>query len=69
MRTNREEFFRLKKVQGKKKRNQELADNEKRAAQMRGEKVDSGHGDDSGGGGGGGSADLLNDDKDNDVIF
>ncbi|PWN89868.1 vacuolar ATP synthase-like protein subunit D [Acaromyces ingoldii] len=64
---DREEFFRLKKVQGKKKRNQELADNEKRAAQMRGEKADSGHGDDSGGGGG--SADLLNDDKDNDVIF
>ncbi|TDL24864.1 vacuolar ATP synthase subunit D [Rickenella mellea] len=60
---DREEFFRLKKVQGKKKRDAEAAEAKKRALGEQEEKklVD----DDVGGGGGG---DLLSS-KDEDVIF
>ncbi|CEH15394.1 v-type h-transporting atpase subunit d [Ceraceosorus bombacis] len=55
---DREEFFRLKKVQGKKKRNAELAENERRAALMRGEdpEEEEQEGDEKGSKGGGGDA-------------
>lgn len=62
---DREEFFRLKKVQGKKKRNQEIAETEKRAAQMQATEADQ----ESGAGAGGGGGDLLANGKDEDVIF
>ncbi|PWN41919.1 V-type H+-transporting ATPase subunit D [Ceraceosorus guamensis] len=67
---DREEFFRLKKVQGKKKRNAELAENERRAALMRGEdpeEEEQERGEKGSRGGGGG--DLLSGGKDDDVIF
>lgn len=56
---DREEFFRLKKVQAKKKRDQEKAEKEKKAASNP----------DSESGGGGRAGDLLSDGKDEDVIF
>lgn len=59
---DREEFFRLKKVQGKKKRNQELEESKKKSAK----ELEQGQGDESEYRGGG---DLLAQDKDEDVIF
>jgi hypothetical protein len=63
-----EEFFRLKKVQGKKKRNAERAETERRAAAMRGEAVDEGSGEAEGKKKGAGG-DMLGGGKDEDVIF
>jgi V-type H+-transporting ATPase subunit D len=57
---DREEFFRLKKVQAKKKRNQEEEDTKKREAKQQNEGGDSE---------GGGKGDLLAEGKDEDVIF
>lgn len=57
---DREEFFRLKKVQGKKKRNQELEESKKKSAKKQEQDDESGY---RGGG------DLLAEDKDEDVIF
>ncbi|WVW85842.1 hypothetical protein I302_107880 [Kwoniella bestiolae CBS 10118] len=67
---DREEFFRLKKVQGKKKRDAEKA-NESRQAQNaefteRGGEL---HRDEGIGGGEAGGADMLDEGKDDDVIF
>lgn len=59
-----EEFFRLKKVQGKKKRKVEIAENEKRLAIQRGENVE----ETTIGGGADGGGDILGG-KDEDVIF
>jgi V-type H+-transporting ATPase subunit D len=61
-----EEFFRLKKVQGKKKRDAAKA-NEERAEKNAG--VEEVHKDDGIGGGAAGGADMLDADKDDDVIF
>ncbi len=67
----REDFFRLKKVQGKKKRDAEKGDNE-RTKQNR-EYEDGGggepHKDDGIGGGDAGGTDMLGEGKDEDVIF
>jgi V-type H+-transporting ATPase subunit D len=59
---DREEFFRLKKVQAKKKRTQEAEDTEKKAKAMQDEGVE-------GDGGGTKSGDILGEGKDEDVIF
>lgn len=57
---DREEFFRLKKVQAKKKKNQEEEDTKKRVAKQQNEGGESE---------GGGKGDLLAEGKDEDVIF
>lgn len=68
--TCREEFFRLKKVQGKKKRDAEKNTEGRKDAndayQGGGGHV---HRDDGVGGGAGGGGDMLDDGKDEDVIF
>ncbi|UZJ51877.1 hypothetical protein CBS101457_001197 [Exobasidium rhododendri] len=64
---DREEFFRLKKVQGKKKRNQELEATQKKAAQLQNEGSGQVEGDEESKAGGGG--DMLGEGKDEDVIF
>lgn len=65
-----EEFFRLKKVQGKKKRDAAKADADRGAAneeaQAKGQQV---HRDDGVGGGAAGGGDMLDQGKDEDVIF
>lgn len=61
---DREEFFRLKKVQGKKKRDAEKA-NEKRKKENEGKEQ---HADEGIGGGAEGKGDILGE-KDEDVIF
>lgn len=67
--TPSEEFFRLKKVQGKKKRDAAKAEEERGAAnaeaEARGESI---HRDDGVGGGAAGGGDLI-EERDNDVIF
>lgn len=60
---DREEFFRLKKVQGKKKRNAEIEDAQRALAKERA----AAEGEDGGAAGGGG--DILGAGKDEDVIF
>ena len=68
--TASEEFFRLKKVQGKKKRDAEKTqeDRSKQNAEFEkdGGKV---HKDEGVGGGAAGGGDMLNEGKDEDVIF
>lgn len=59
---DREEFFRLKKVQAKKKRNQDAEDTKKRAAKQQSQ-------DDNEAEGGERKGDLLAEGKDDDVIF
>jgi V-type H+-transporting ATPase subunit D len=68
--SRREEFFRLKKVQGKKKRDAEKV-LEDRAKQNKTFEAEGGevHRDDGIGGGAGGGADMLDEGKDEDVIF
>lgn len=66
----REEFFRLKKVQGKKKRDAEKRDTDRLEANAQHEKEGGViHGDEGVGGGAGGGGDMLQQDKDEDVIF
>jgi V-type H+-transporting ATPase subunit D len=67
---SREEFFRLKKVQGKKKRDAEQADKDRTAANA--EHTAGGgelQGDEGIGGGDAGGGDMLDEGKDEDVIF
>ena len=68
---DREEFFRLKKVQGKKKRDAEKANAERKALNEqhaeKGGKLD--NADEGVGGGAEGGRDVLGEDKDEDVIF
>ncbi|WVQ71285.1 hypothetical protein IAR50_000811 [Cryptococcus sp. DSM 104548] len=67
---DREEFFRLKKVQGKKKR--DAATTEERRAEENDEFEQAGgekHADEGIGGGAGGGGDMLDEGKDEDVIF
>lgn len=67
---DREEFFRLKKVQGKKKRDAEKANAER--LKMLAQLEEQGHEvskDDGIAGGAGGGEDMLGQDKDEDVIF
>jgi V-type H+-transporting ATPase subunit D len=65
-----EEFFRLKKVQGKKKRDAEATENQ-RAQQNAEFEAEGGevHRDEGIGGGAGGGGDMLDEGKDEDVIF
>ncbi|KAK4687943.1 V-type H+-transporting ATPase subunit D, partial [Tremellales sp. Uapishka_1] len=67
---DREEFFRLKKVQGKKKRDAAVGDESRAKAN---EELEKGggevHKDDGIGGGDAGGDDMLNEGKDDDVIF
>lgn len=67
---DREEFFRLKKVQGKKKRDAEKANAERlknlQALEEQGHEVSKDEGIGAGADGGG---DMLHQDKDEDVIF
>jgi len=65
-----EDFFRLKKVQGKKKRDAEKADSE-RAGQDKEFEGKGGdlHRDEGNGGGEAGGKDMLREEKDQDVIF
>ncbi|CAK9779648.1 hypothetical protein CC85DRAFT_298331 [Cutaneotrichosporon oleaginosum] len=63
---DREEFFRLKKVQGKKKRDAVTAEAERA---LKNADVQEVHKDDGIGGGAAGGADMLDADKDDDVIF
>lgn len=67
---NSEEFFRLKKVQGKKKRDADKGETE-RAAQNAEFESQGGelHKDDGIGGGEAGGTDMLGEGKDEDVIF
>ncbi|OCF30839.1 V-type H+-transporting ATPase subunit D [Kwoniella heveanensis BCC8398] len=67
---DREEFFRLKKVQGKKKRDAEKANDErgKQNAEFTGKGGEL-HRDEGIGGGDAGGADMLDEGKDDDVIF
>ena len=64
---DREEFFRLKKVQGKKKRDAERATDDRQSsnAAFEGDV----HRDDGIGGGDAGGGDMLDEGKDEDVIF
>jgi V-type H+-transporting ATPase subunit D len=67
---DREEFFRLKKVQGKKKRDAERADEDR----AKGNEAHTAEGgevgrDDGIGGGEAGGGDMLHQGKDEDVIF
>lgn len=68
---DREEFFRLKKVQGKKKRDAEQANAERKALNEK--HVESGgelkNRDEGMSGGAEGGKDVLGEDKDEDVIF
>ena len=68
--TASEEFFRLKKVQGKKKRDAEQAEKTRSEANAD-HTADGGemHKDEGIGGGAGGGGDMLNEGKDEDVIF
>jgi len=68
--TIREEFFRLKKVQGKKKRDAEQAEKTRTEANAD-HTADGGemHKDEGIGGGAGGGGDMLQEGKDEDVIF
>ena len=70
MLTRREEFFRLKKVQGKKKRDADRATDDRASSnaahQDAGGQV---HRDDGIGGGEAGGTDMLDEGKDEDVIF
>ncbi|TXT13114.1 hypothetical protein VHUM_01515 [Vanrija humicola] len=67
---DREEFFRLKKVQGKKKRDAARADSERVASNAEVEAAGGEvHKDDGVGGGAAGGGDMLDQDKDDDVIF
>lgn len=63
---DREEFYRLKKVQGKKHRDQETADKEAKAKKLLGGDV---HDESKVEGGGGGGSDILGEKEDEDVIF
>lgn len=67
---DREEFFRLKKIQAKKKRDtaesEAVRAKQRAAADERGEEV---HPDDGIGGGEAGGKDMLDQGKDEDVIF
>lgn len=64
---DREEFYRLKKVQGKKHRDQETADKEAKAKKLLlGGDV---HEESKVEGGGGGGNDILGEKEDEDVIF
>jgi V-type H+-transporting ATPase subunit D len=74
--SNREEFFRLKKIQGKKKRDTEEADAmedakvEDKAAGTKSNKEEKQENPDDGiGGGDAGGGDMLDQGKDKDVIF
>jgi V-type H+-transporting ATPase subunit D len=62
---DREEFFRLKKVQNKKQRDTAKQDEEMRAKREEAEKRDKDKENEETGGGG----DILGDDEDADVIF
>lgn len=64
---DREEFFRLKKVQGKKKRAAQVADNERRAQAMQRSEAPTANVPPVSENGG--SGDMLNAEKDTDVIF
>jgi len=68
--TASEEFFRLKKVQGKKKRDAEKTQEDRSKQNAEFEK-DGGqvHKDEGVGGGAAGGGDMLNEGKDEDVIF
>lgn len=67
---DREEFFRLKKVQGKKKRDAEKTQQERSAGNKEFEEGGGEvHGDDGVGGGAAGGGDMLDEGKDDDVIF
>lgn len=68
---DREEFFRLKKVQGKKKRDAEKANAERKALNEQHEKEGGQleNADEGMGGGAEGGRDVLGEDKDEDVIF
>lgn len=69
-RRRREEFFRLKKVQGKKKRDAEAAMNSRKSANAEHEAAGGElHKDEGIGGGAEGGKDLLDEGKDDDVIF
>lgn len=67
---DREEFFRLKKVQGKKKRDAEKANAERLQQNQETEATGGTVSKDDGiGGGAGGGSDMLHEGKDEDVIF
>jgi V-type H+-transporting ATPase subunit D len=67
---SREEFFRLKKVQGKKKRDADKANEEREANNDKFTKEGGEtHKDDGIGGGDAGGRDMLDEGKDEDVIF
>lgn len=68
--THREEFFRLKKVQAKKKRDATQAEEKRLAQNAEDAKAGiEGHKDDGIGGGDAGGRDMLDEGKDEDVIF